>query len=64
MTKAFGVENKPEGWGLDVYRGRVPLTCDHCGQPLVFREEYIYSYPTTGTVVFHNTKECAVIVSS
>lgn len=48
----------PKGWGLDAYRGRVPLTCDHCGIPLVLGDQYLYQYASQGTAIFHNKKEC------
>ncbi len=49
----------PEGWGLDAYRGRTPLTCFGCDKPLKFREEYIYTYDAPAeAIVAHNTKEC------
>jgi hypothetical protein len=49
----------PEGWGLDAYRGRVPLTCFGCDQPLKLREQYLYTYDAPhDAIVFHNKKEC------
>ena len=50
----------PENWGLDGYRGRVPLTCTKCHEHLELRDQYLYSFKLGGTpyVILHNTEEC------
>ncbi|ASZ72606.1 hypothetical protein NELLIE_34 [Arthrobacter phage Nellie] len=48
----------PQGWGLDVYRGKTPLVCESCCKPLKRPEEYLYKYTPEGTIILHNKKEC------
>lgn len=49
----------PRDWGLDTYRGKVPLTCLGCGKPLVvYQDQYLYKFTPEGTQIYHNSKEC------
>jgi hypothetical protein len=49
----------PEGWGLDVFRGRVKnFICASCKKPVEFRQEYIYNFNIGEVGILHNTEEC------
>lgn len=48
----------PKGWGLDVIRTEWAPLCESCGQPIKFKEQYLYSYTNHGVLVLHNKKEC------
>ena len=59
----FDIRQRRLAWGLDVFRGRVePFICEACGEPVVFRDEYLYKYTPEGTRIVHNKVVCSDLV--
>ena len=56
----------PKGWSVAIYTGkaRKPFTCGVCGGEILFRQEYLYSFPREGVKTIHNNEECGASLIS
>lgn len=49
----------PKDWGLAAFRGKTePFFCVTCKKHILYREEYLYNFSPTGTIILHNKEEC------